>query len=423
MLPRIRIFFASAVVLALLSGGGCQKDPLGLDPVLQAPLGDNKPPVVAITAPADGDTVTGLVIIAAAATDRNGVDSVEFFLDGSKLADATDTTEPFEYEWDTRSVPGDSGYALTARATDPSGNSALSDPVNVIVVNPVVPEKMNVIVLLIDGARYTETFGDPSHANVPFLWNVLRPQGTVFSNFRNEGWTRTVPGHASVESGTWQYIANDGTLRPTRPTFFEYWRSEQPVAENETYVVAGKLKLEVCSYSTHPDYGAAYGAAVDAADRDDIPTFQALVGRLQAEHPRLVLANFARVDRAAHTGIWNDYIEAIQTADSLVYELWQFIESDQFYAGKTYLLVTNDHGRHTTDFTNHGDGCEGCTHLMCLMLGPDIKRNYTIADAHTMLELCPTIGSILDFSTPYVAGLPLTDIFTTPASGIAAVSR
>lgn len=423
MSPRLRIIILTAVIAVILLSAGCQDNPIGVEPLLQAPLGDNRPPIVGMTYPVEGDTVSGIIIIAITATDRNGVDSVEFFLDAAKLADATDTTEPFEYEWDTRTVLTGTGHALSARATDPSGNSAVSVPVHVTVINQVVPEEMNVIVLFVDGARYTETFGDPSHANVPFMWNNLRPQGTMFSNFRNEGWTSTVPGHSSVESGTWQYIANDGSVRPNRPTFFEYWRSEQPISENQTYVVAGKLKLNVCSYSTYPDYGAAYGAAVDAVDRDDVPTFQVLIGHLQADHPRLVTVNFAKVDRAAHTGIWDDYIQAIQIADSLIYELWQFIESDQFYSGKTYLFITNDHGRHTTDFTSHGDGCEGCEHLMCLMLGPDIRRNYTITNTHTMLELCPTIGSILDFSTPYVAGLPLTDIFTSPPSGIAAVSR
>lgn len=419
---RYRTIIPALLFAGLLYVAGCQDDPARVDTLPRSSLADHKPPVVDITCPADGDTVSGIIIITVSATDKYGVDSVEFFIDGIKDADGTDTTEPYEYEWDTRAVPDGSGHSLTARATDTSGNSAVSDPVQVTVSNQVEPEEVNVIVLVIDGARYTETFDDPTHANVPYMWNDLRPQGTMFSNFRNEGWTSTVPGHASVETGTWQYIANDGSMRPNRPTFFEYLRSEHLIAENQTYVVVGKSKLNVCSYSTHVEYGAAYGAAVDAADRDDIATYQALIGHLQAEHPRLVLVNFAKVDRAGHTGIWDDYIEAIQIADSLTNELWQFIESDQFYAGKTYLFITNDHGRHTTNFTSHGDGCEGCEHLMCLMLGPDIKQDHTITDTHTMLELCPTIGSILDFSTPHASSLPLTGIFSSDATGIAAVS-
>ena len=406
-----------ALVLAL---AGCHTDPAGLDESESAPaLGDKKPPDVEILHPADGDTVAGTIVIAAEATDKRGVDSVEFFINGIKEPDATDTVQPFEYEWDTRSVPSGNLYVLTARATDPSGNSAVSDPIQVMVINGVSPAEAKVIVLLIDGARYTETFGDPDHTYVPSMWNTLRPMGTTFADFRNEGVTSTNPGHASVESGRWEYIANDGSERPAYPTFFEYFRSARGTGESGNWVVAGKAKLDICTYSTFPAYGSDYRAAGDAVDRDDEETFQALIGHLQADHPRLALVNFARVDRAGHSGIWNDYVGAIATADSLVLELWRFLETDQFYAGTTYLIVTNDHGRHTTDFTSHGDGCEGCRHLMCLIVGPDIKRGLTITQTHTMLDLCPTIGTIFDIPTPYAAGTPLHEVFTSSATGIA----
>ncbi len=398
----------SATITVTIAGGG----------------GDTTPPSVVITIPANAATVSGNVNITADATDNVGIQFVEFFLDGAQMNDGIEYNYPYEQLWDTSVHPNGSAHLLYTKATDTSNNVAYSDTIQVTVDNgggaqPLTTDA-NVIVLVIDGARYTETFGEPTHTNVKFMWNYMKPQASFFSSFRNEGTTSTNPGHSSIATSTWQTVANDGTERPDKPTFFEYLRKQYIVQQSETYVVMGKTKLNICSYGTYPGYGSAYGSSVDAIDRSDASTYQALIGRLQTDHPRLTFVNFASVDRKGHTGVWADYIDAIQTADSLAYELWQFIESDAFYSGKTYLFITNDHGRHTTNFTSHGDGCEGCRHLMCLALGPTIKPNYTVSATYTQVDICPTVGSIFGFTSPYGTGIPISEIFSVPLRAQAA---
>ncbi len=65
------------------------------------PVEDDEP-VVSITSPSDSETVSGVVSITADASDDNGVDFVEFLVDGELLS--TDTTSPYEYAWDSESV-------------------------------------------------------------------------------------------------------------------------------------------------------------------------------------------------------------------------------------------------------------------------------------------------------------------------------
>lgn len=265
----------------------------------------------------------------------------------------------------------------------------------------------NALLVVIDGARYTETFGDSTHEYIPYMWENLGPQGTIFDNFRNGGETKTNPGMTSLATGTWQHVANDGSERPTMPTFFEYFREALAAPESLALVVTGKSKLNVCSYSAHPDYGAPYGAREDVGFDSDVETFQALLSDLESDHPRLVLVNLSEVDWEGHSGVWSSYVSAIQTADSLVWELWRFLQADPFYAAKTYLFVTNDHGRHDDahgGFKNHGDDCEGCRHIMLLALGPKIRKNHTVSDVYNQVDLCPTIGSLLGFETPLVEG-------------------
>lgn len=56
-------------------------------------------PTISITSPADGATVSGTVIVAAAASDDKGIAKVEFYIDG--ILKETDNTLPFSYSWDT----------------------------------------------------------------------------------------------------------------------------------------------------------------------------------------------------------------------------------------------------------------------------------------------------------------------------------
>jgi hypothetical protein len=279
----------------------------------------------------------------------------------------------------------------------------------------------NVVVLVIDGPRWTETFGDPSHTYVDHMWNELRPLGTLCTNFRNSGETVTVPGHTTILTGLRQNLANDGSERPAEPTLFEYFRKQTGAPASETAVVSGKPKLTVCAYSDHSDYGPAYGAPEYVDMADDYATYNQLTSLLSTDRPRLAMASFSLVDQIAHSDDWQGYLNQIGIVDSLVALTWNAIESDTVYAGRTYMFVTADHGRHDDahgGFQNHGDGCEGCRHLPFLVLGPDIRAGYETSLLYTQRDVCATIGQILGINVPYSNGYVMTDIFEPVTSGI-----
>ncbi|HSG96648.1 MAG TPA: Ig-like domain-containing protein, partial [Woeseiaceae bacterium] len=85
--------------------------------VLSGP--DTELPAVALTEPTDGATVSGIIAIAATATDNNSVTEVEFFVAGVSIG--ADTTAPYSVFWDTTSF-ADTNYVLTAIGRDPAGN-------------------------------------------------------------------------------------------------------------------------------------------------------------------------------------------------------------------------------------------------------------------------------------------------------------
>ena len=93
---------------------------------------DTTPPTVALTAPANGATVTGTVPVSATANDNVGVTHVEFYR-GTTLI-ASDGTSPFSVNWDATAVPTGT-YAITAKAFDAAGNSTTSAARSVSVNN------------------------------------------------------------------------------------------------------------------------------------------------------------------------------------------------------------------------------------------------------------------------------------------------
>jgi len=91
----------------------------------------NRPPTVALIAPADGSTFTSpaSIRLEAVADDPDGtVVKVEFYSEASNVGEAS--APPFVCDW-LNVAPG--GYALTAKATDDAGTAAISAPVAISV--------------------------------------------------------------------------------------------------------------------------------------------------------------------------------------------------------------------------------------------------------------------------------------------------
>ena len=94
---------------------------------------DPTSPIVSITAPANGSTVSGSVTVSASATDNVGVAGVQFKLDGANLG-TEDTTSPYSITWSTNSSSNGT-HTLTAVARDAAGNTTLSAGTTVTVNN------------------------------------------------------------------------------------------------------------------------------------------------------------------------------------------------------------------------------------------------------------------------------------------------
>ncbi len=276
----------------------------------------------------------------------------------------------------------------------------------------------HVVLLVIDGPRQTEFLAEPGYPRAPVLSGVLAPSGGWITAFSNMGKTETLPGHSTMITGTTQFIANDGTQRPTRPTLFELLRKEKGLPQSSVWMIGGKDKFAALTYSTYAGFGSAYAASVNATLRDDPTTYAVATAVLAADRPVFTCLNLASVDLAAHARSWTGYLSALSRADSLAGVLWSFIQADPVLAGDTDLIVSADHGRHDDahgGYTSHGDGCPGCRTLFLIARGPDFMSGVVSSRPRRQEDVGATIAHLLGVSRATMAGFVMDELLVDPS--------
>jgi len=280
----------------------------------------------------------------------------------------------------------------------------------------------HIIILVIDGPRWTETFGDSTCQYIPKLGKELIHKGVLFTNYRNNGVTETNSGHAAMVTGNYEHISNGGKELPKYPSIFQYYLKHSGVDRNKAWIVSSKGKLEILAncknkkwWNTYMPYTFCGPNGNSAEYNADRFTFVRVKEVIEEHTPNLMLINLLEADVRAHENLWDEYLKAIQNCDNYANELWKLIQSNPEMKDKTTLFITNDHGRHLdghkNGFVNHGDGCEGCRHISLLAIGPDFKKDVIISDKAEMIDLSATIAKMLGFDMPTTKGRFLSELF------------
>jgi len=282
-------------------------------------------------------------------------------------------------------------------------------------------ETERVVLVIIDGLRYSEGLGDPNHEFVPRMAEIAE-QGALIDDFRNDGETYTSRAIPAIWCGAWTDIntfsdpACDGSTNNTTelPTVFEYYRKQLDRPEDDCIYTLKALCPWKASFDS--DYGPDYWPLYHSEGEDDLDVWHETREVIAQQAPHFLLMYLADVDHAGHVGVWDDYLATIARADSIVGQLWEVLQADTAYAGKTTMFVTNDHGRHDYDFTGHGDGCDGCRHIQLLIIGPDVRVGHHSEIPRIIPDIVPTIGELLGFSTELASGTVMHELFDPTVS-------
>ncbi len=123
------------VILSDSSGNETILNPISV--LVDNQINDTTPPVGTITNPISGQTVSDTVQFKIWATDNYGIDGIVFFIDANPVwVDFTsDSTDVYEYSWDTSSLVNGSQHTLSAQVFDLAENVTHVQPILVTISN------------------------------------------------------------------------------------------------------------------------------------------------------------------------------------------------------------------------------------------------------------------------------------------------
>lgn len=333
-----------------------------------------------------------------------------------------------------------------------------------------------VVVTFGGGCRDEETFMPEGQENIPHLLKELIPQSTFYTRVINRGILGHYVATASLATGVYETFDNFAAVPPDHPTVFEYFRRELGRPITDAWVVAPANGFNRIGGSDARAFGPDYAANVilpkrllkkalsstkDAryehllvdnyetpllapeikGNNIDLHQFSELLKLSVSDFvahaltlsspdelsvyiarqlmrryaPSLLWITLHDMD-VAHSGSYSLYIEGIQRTDRLCAEIWQEIQSQPEYSGKTTMFILPDFGRDSdmdaggNGFQHHrtGDALSRTTWIMAL--GPGIRENTVVDRPVQPVDLVPTLGSLFGFSPAIGVGKPLAEV-------------
>jgi hypothetical protein len=140
---------------------------------------DNIIPNGSIGYPYAGQSVSGIETISVYADDNDEVSAVEFFI--NYLLVYTDTTEPYEYDWDTNTETEDINHIIGVIITDISDNTLEVPPISVYVNN--IPNDTSPPIVIIANPSTGQTVS----GTINFTVLAIDDSGIAFVEFFIDG--------------------------------------------------------------------------------------------------------------------------------------------------------------------------------------------------------------------------------------------
>ncbi|MDN3594800.1 alkaline phosphatase family protein [Zunongwangia endophytica] len=319
-----------------------------------------------------------------------------------------------------------------------------------------------VIVITLDGLRWQELFGgaDSTFINnedfvdnirglnnqfwadtpekrrellFPFFWNHIAQNGVMLGNRRENNKvnltnTRVVsfPGYNEILTGkaddtnikgndkiynpnkTFLEIANNTDQFSGKVLAFGSWdvfpfilnekRSGLPVnagyrsslAEDPS---AKELFLDKIQKETPKRWGGV---------RFDVFTNNYAMEALKHQKPDILYIAYGETDDYAHDGRYDHYLTSARRTDDMIKEIWTYISNDNYYKGKTSILITTDHGRGTgttadNNWKHHGQSIPNSNQTWIAAFGANIKNMGELKEENQYYtaQFAPTVAKIL----------------------------
>jgi hypothetical protein len=330
------------------------------------------------------------------------------------------------------------------------------------------PPRHNVILVTLDGARIEEVFGgldpevlrstlddnqrledsalykelwasDPVRRReklMPFFWGTLmRDHGSISGNPARGSRVRVTNRHHFSYPGYSEMLvgrahddvikSNDATQNPF-PTVLEFLRIRMRLAPHEVATFASWSVFNAIAESKagtltinagfepyeHPDVHVRSLSALQFSTptpwdtvRHDVYTARFAMAHLATYKPHALYLALGETDDWAHDGRYDRVLEAFLRTDGLLRDLWEWLQSQPEYRGRTSVLITTDHGRGrgAAGWRHHGAKYPGSEDTWMAFITPHFKARGEWRD-HTPLETRQVAATLLEW-----AGLQWTE--------------
>lgn len=374
----------------------------------------NQHPVVNITSPAGGATITQgtATTITATASDPDGtVTSVEF-LEGA-VSLGTDNSAPYSISW----TPATTGSrSLTARATDNGGASTTSAPVSVNVVPPGADGTPPTVQLTSPSDGTTGLSGSPTFTatasdNVGVAGVVFEVDGVLLSEDLTAPYQATLPATSAYTSGVHVVRARArdaaGNLSPWSAARVTFNGSALPSGFSRTTFVSG-LTGTGTAMAFAPDgrlFVAQQGGALRVVKNGSLLATPFVTVSTTANGERGLLGVALHPQFASNGYV---YLYYTSTAGGAHNRIVRYTASGDVAAGGETVLVDLPT---LSSATNHNGGA--------MHFGPDGKLYVAVGDNATgsnAQSMSTTFGKMLRFNDD--GTIPTDNPFYGTASGL-----
>ena len=121
---------------------------------------------------------------------------------------------------------------------------------------------------------------------------------------------------------------------------------------------------------------------------------------IKRNKPRLVYIAYGETDDFAHDGDYEAYLKSAKQTDAFVKDLWEYVQSNDYYRDNTTFLITSDHGRGTDPietWKSHGSKYANTDQTWMIAFGAGIKAKGEVSNSIPIYanQVASTVAQIL----------------------------
>lgn len=131
---------------------------------------------------------------------------------------------------------------------------------------------------------------------------------------------------------------------------------------------------------------------------------------LKEKKPYIVFAATGEAE-SGHYGSWARYVASIQAQAKFMRQVWEYIQKDEFYKGKTYFIILTDHFRDQYYMDHNEDSGVKKTKNWIFVSGPGVSKGISSNRKIKHTDLFATLAKIYSIPVHANQGEVLSELF------------